>query len=170
MIMLSLFQQPATTTDLKAKIKTLRNHKKFSVEYDRFKDVTDIEIGDFYIKNQRSRTHLETSFRLSFKGQEPPASVRQIYFFFTGPSVRVYDNAFAIIDGQRFEIAEVDQLSTGVLSRRPSAMLTMQWDLFLKLANSQSAELQIGNAELKFEDEHLQAFRDLIALLRPTTR
>ena len=160
LLILTGFQQ---SVPLKERVKSYRNSKKFSVEYDRFKDRTSIDVGDFWVKG------LQMSVTLSFKGQEPRESVDQVFFFFRGPKARVYDSAFIIIDGDRFELREVTQVSRGIISgTQPSAMLTMQRDLFEKLATSKIAEMQIGRAEIKFEDEHFQAFRDLISLVSVT--
>lgn len=160
-ILLLTFIPAPQDAALKAKIKTFRNYKKFSVEYDRFKDRTSIDVGQFWVQG------LKMSLTLSFKGQDPREPVSQVFFFFRGPRARVYDSAFMIIDGARFELSDVNQVSRGVISgTQPSAMLTMQWDLFQRLANSKTAEMQIGTVEIKFEDEHLQAFRDLISLVK----
>lgn len=167
-ILALLLLQPIVQTDaIKQKVKTFRNHKKFSVQYDRFKDVTDITVGGFYIKNQRRYGRLDTSVMLSFRGQTPPDRIERVYFFFEGPSARVYDHSIVLIDGERFELQNTDQISHGIVAgTRPQAMLIMDWGIFEKLAYSKSSELQIGTAEIRFEDEHLQAFRDLLSLAK----
>lgn len=158
--LLTVFQQ---SVPLRERVKTFRNSKKFSVEYDRFKDRTAIDVGDFWVSG------LKMSVTLSFEGQQPRQPIDRVFFFFRGPKARVHDSAFIIIDGDRFELSDVDQVSRGIISgTQPSAMLTMERGLFEKLANSKTAEMQIGSAEIKFEDEHLQAFRDLISLVNVT--
>lgn len=162
-------QSPGVTTEqLKERTKTFRNNKRFSVEYDRFKNLTHISVGPFRVEDGLvSGLSVEAWF--TFKGTTRPAETTTVYLTVSryGSGWAFLDDRrlLAIIDGQRLDFGEGDRESS---VRRGGVSEALYYDMpferFEQVANAKSVEMRIASKEFTLKDEHREAFRDLISL------
>lgn len=160
------------TQNLESKIKTFRNHSRFSVKYDKFKDRTVVDVGPFVVggdmKYALSGSRLYMTGRFSRSGSEgkSPATF-SLWFRATGRDWEFLKtrNLYALIDGTRFDLGE-GKYDADLRRRNVSESLgfPVPVDVFQKLGAAKSAELKIGRIELTLKDEHKEAFRDLLSL------
>lgn len=168
---LSILPLATAQTDLKTRTKTFRNSKRFSVEYDKFKDQTLAHVGPFAISSKGGMVGLYARFL--FKGSRVKEPVDTFYLGIVRYGRRWQflhtDKVYLLIDGERFAI----DAARGSRIGGSRAYLTEEWltvpvdaATFQKLASGKIAELKAGNIEAALKDEHLEAFRDLISLTR----
>lgn len=160
---------------IKSKVKTFRNGKRFTVNYDKFKDRTWVSV--WFATGDTRRGGLLRG-QITFEGEVPTGKVT--YFFIVesySANWRYLDESdrelYAIIDGERFRFGTGERdgnVSTGRYTRSVSVheqiSFRLDEDTFTKLANGKSVELKIGPIEFKLKDEHQEAFRDLISLAK----
>ena len=166
-----------TPQDLESKIKTFRNHKRFSVRYDRFKDRTTVDVGPFVVGgNMRyfaTNSQLYMTALFTYSGQTVTAPVERFAFWFraSGKNWEFLKSRelYAIADGERFDFGEghydgdVSGSYWGVgVSETLGFVIPVA--SFEKLGKADNVELRIGDFELKLKDEHKEAFRDLLSL------
>lgn len=170
---LTIAQNTKPSTDLKQRIKTFKNRGRFSVSYDKFKDITDVSVGPFAISPVRSSVvAMDADF--FFGGQTLQEDVTAIHLVFTSYSAYrtgewtfgEHRELYAIIDGERMELGEGSWKShIGGLSSE-SIIFTLPIATFRKIAEAKLVELKVGSVELKLKDEHLIAFKDLLSLTK----
>lgn len=168
-----LLFSPQTPQD---QIKTFRNHNRFSVKYDKFKDETTILVGPFFIGGTKayfisgSKLYLYAAF--SYPGQQRPASVKDFYLLFESRSrdwkfLRTRD-IYAVADGERFTLGEASRdADVGRRSVSEDLAFTVPAEVFAKFGKAEKLEVKLGTLELRLKDEHIEAFRDLYSLSRP---
>lgn len=174
LLLLSLIPAPQ---DLESKIKTFRNHKRFAVKYDRFKDRTTVDVGPFVVGGDMryfvSGKQLHMTARFLYAGPTIKAPVESFALWFraTGKNWEFLKSRelYAIADGERFEIGEGRYYGEVGGSRRGVGVsetlgFVVSASAFEKLGRAQHAELRIGDFEMKLKDEHKEAFRDLFSL------
>lgn len=174
LLILALAVSIQCQSDLKAKTKTFRNSKRFSVEYDKFKDRSTISVGPFATppEGKGARGMFGVYARFFFQGPEVKTPVETFYlgivcygrdwqFLYT-------EKVYLLIDGERLAIEA--QRSSKIGDSRWSS-LTSEWlvipvsaDVFQRVVNAKSVELKAGNFETKLKEEHQTAFRDLLSL------
>ena len=162
---LSFGQETKPSTDLKQKIKTFKNSKRFAVDYDKFKDETHVHVGPFFTMP------LGMSAHFFFKGQTVQEDIDKIYLTFHSYSSdwRFLNDRtlYAIIDGERTELRDADRssdISLGSVSE--TLIYTLPTDTFRKIAEAKTIQLRVGSVEVKVKDEHQIAFKDLLTLTK----
>jgi hypothetical protein len=155
------------------KIRTFRNHKRFSVSYDKFKDRSSIDVGPFVVGgNMRyalSGSQLYMTARFLYPGQilREPVSSFALWFQASGQNWEFLKSRhlYALIEGERFDLGE------GIYDgdvRRQGVSETLAFiipaEVFKKLGTGSVVELRIGQVEMALKDEHQEAFRDLYGL------
>jgi hypothetical protein len=169
-------QEVKPAPDLKQKTKTFQNNRRFSVDYDKFKDSTHVSVGPFNIGSDSeyvfSNARLGMQADFFFSGQVLNDFVQDIYLVFHsgGRKLRFSDHRdlFAIVDGQRMELGQGERSSDVLRGGSVSETLIFKvpTDTFNKIANAKAVEMKVGPTELKLKDEHLIAFRDLLSLMK----
>lgn len=157
---------------VKQKVKTFRNSKRFSVNYDKFKDDTGVTVW-FGAGDPRGGLIWGA---IGFKGETPDGAIDYFFLFDSANSDWRYlkdedRKLYAIIDGQRLQLGigeRESKVSTTLLTRdvyvRERLVFQLDDKTFGKLANGKSVELKVGRVEFKLKDEHQEAFRDLMSL------
>lgn len=151
------------TDGLQQRIKTFRNSKRFAVNYDRFKDQTRVSVGPFIPKS------VTIEARFYFKGKQLADPITDAYLMLRsyGSDWRFLNNRtlYAIIDSERINFGEGNRVSFIQLgSVSETLIFTVPIETFKKLAHAKSVEFKVSDAEFSLNDEHLQAFRDLLSL------
>src|SRR5687767_12098612 len=97
-------------SDLKAKTKTFRNSKRFSVEYDKFKDQSIVSVGPFATSSQSKGTRgmFGVYARFLFQGPEVKSPVKTFYLGIVcyGRDWQFLntERVYLLIDGERFTV------------------------------------------------------------------
>lgn len=172
-VLLLMAASPAAQDKIKQKVKTFRNSKRFSVNYDKFKDQTWVTV---WFATGNSRGGLLRG-AISFKGETPKDKPDYFFLFeLSGSDWRYLSEEsrklYAIIDGERMELGTSEHsgkvAALGIVIRTVGVNERLAFPLdaetFSKLANSKSVELKIGSMEFRLKEEHQEAFRDLISL------
>lgn len=160
---------PLPQTSLEQKIKTFRNHSRFKVKHDRFRDRTHVSVGPFFVGG--TKAYISRGFRLEMSAHIFIAkqSDSDAYLVFESTSRRwtflKNQELHALVDGERLSLGEgtwdaelrYRRVSEGVAFKIPLNIMS-------RIAKANSAELLIGSQELKLKDEHQQAIRDLLSL------
>lgn len=174
MILVLLMAATVAAQDkIKQKVKTFRNSKRFSVNYDKFKDQTLVTV---WFATGNSRGGLIRG-AISFKGEAPKDKPHYFFLFeLSGSDWRYLSEEsrklYAIIDGERMELGISEHGgkvgNIGIIIRTVGVnerlAFPLDAEIFSKLANSKSVEMKIGSMEFRLKDEHQEAFRDLISL------
>jgi hypothetical protein len=157
------------SADIQQRIKNLRNSKRFSVRYDKFRDDTIVSVGSFFVGGTKSYVmrgfHLEmTASLLLDKG---PINYIYLRFYSSSRDWTFLKNSelLALVDDERMEFGEGDRdsdIRRGGVSE--SMIYSIPIERFLKMGQATSTELKIGRVELTLKDEHKEAFRDLYSL------
>lgn len=166
-------QGTKASIDLKQRIKTFKNSGRFSIRYDKFKDITDVSVGPFAISPVKGSV-LGMNAEFSFAGQTVQEDVSVVslvfssYSAFRGAGWTFVDHRdlYGIIDGERLELGEGAWKShIGNLSSE-ELVFTLPIATLRKIAEAKTVELKVGLVELKLKEEHLIAFRDLLSLTK----
>lgn len=192
LILLSLAATvPAQEKVFKQRFKKLKNSNLFIYKYDDSKDYTAIAAGPFHVSTNSEAflagTGMSFITGFEFKGQElrQPAERFYIRFISSSKTWRFLENndLSAMIDSERLSLGKAERtgqsgtrvggLMGGLGSGNSYVIEQLTYiftpEVFGKLANGKSVELQIGTHELKLKKEHQRAFRDLISLAGPGT-
>lgn len=176
LVILALFPLFQTPQD---KIKTFRNSKRFSVEYDKFKDQTMVSVGPFVVGGDMryaltgKQMYLTAAFVYSGSALREPVKTFILYITATGKDWQFLKSRelYALADGERFSFGE--GMYDGDIKRGLSGVgvaeslgFAVPVEAFKKLGTADKSELKIGNFEMKLKDEHKEAFRDLYGLSR----
>lgn len=174
LLILALAVSVQCQSDLKAKTKSFRNSKRFSVEYDKFKDQSVVSVGPFSTSSEskRARGMFGIYARFLFPGSQVEAPVKTFYLGIVcyGRDWQFLhtDKVYLLIDGERLVIEA--QRNSKIGDSRWSS-LTSEWliipvdaDVFQRMVKAKSVELKAGNFETKLKEEHQTAFRDLLSL------
>lgn len=170
---------PVQEDALKERTKTFRNHKRFFVKYDKFKDQTMIGAGPFVVGGDMRYALTGKQMYITAGFVHPGATVNRpvttfiLYVRATGKDWQFLKarELYALADGERFEFGEgiydgeVRRGFTGV-GLSESLGFAVPAEAFQKLGTAEKVELKIGNFEMKLKDEHKEAFRDLLSLAR----
>ena len=158
----------AQTDELKRKTKGFKNSRRFSVKYDKVKDLTTITAGDPAF-GSGSKAGGGISAVASFKGDKPEGEVSYFFVFdswssdwlFLDESSRVL---YTLIDGERrrFDPGErfgdIDKGFAAALSRsvRIKERLAVKLDeeILRPFISSKGVEMKAGGYEFKLKEEH----------------
>ena len=162
---------PPQTQDLNERIKAFRNSGRFSVKYNKFEDYTHVRVGPFFIGGTSayimSGRQLEMS--ASFIKEKGPVNTVYLLFRAEGKDWTFLKDRdlYALVDGERMSLGEGERdsdIRLGLVSEL--IVFGIPLASFAKIANAKSAELKVGRIELTLKDEHKEAFRDLLSLLK----
>ncbi len=182
---LSIAQKTKPSPDLKQQINLFKNSKRFSVSFDKFKDITDVSLGPFAVSPVRGSV-LAMYADFSFSGQTLRKDVSTIRLAFSSFQAARggrwtfadHRNLYGIIDGERLELGEgawtphSDREHHSIIfaaAGSPSEeelIFTLPIATFRKIAEAKVVELKVGATEVKIKDEHFIAFRDLLSLTK----
>jgi hypothetical protein len=169
-------QEKKPATDLKQKIKTFKKNRRFSINYDKFKDETIVSVGPFGLSG--TGRYMATGgmyliyAKFRFTGQEIKELVDTIYLGieFTGKDWKFLNDRriYAIIDGERmvFEGQRGSKVGGAISTVQEWLVTPVDAETFEKIAKAKSVEVKVGDYEVKLKDEHLTAFRDLLSLTK----
>lgn len=173
LVLLLLCPAVFSAQEIEQRAKGLRNSKKFSVEYDKFKDETRVAVGPFSIsdslQNTRGFLSLRMTIRFYHAGRElkQPADDFALLFRSYSREWRFLKNhdLFMLVDGERIAVGNSDY--DGDVERNGVSefmLYSLSPDLIRRLAGAKQVEFKVGRVEIKLNEEHLQAIRDLYSL------
>jgi hypothetical protein len=179
-------KQPSPPPDPRLVIpskRTFNHNAKFSSEYDRFKDTTQVRFVSVISEPSEPRYRiLGPTFRLDvgfiYQGQVLKSTPKDIYlsiifYVYEGNrryrDVFGYENDFIILfDGDRVSGKMPRQQYTDNAGGKYEVVLNLfDYWTFVKIANSKSVEMRVGNQEFKFTESHLESMRDLVSRTVP---
>lgn len=160
--------------DLKVKIKGFRNSKRFSVNYDKFKDESWIDVGPFFVGgNSRyitSGASINMTVRLRYPSARLNAPPKNYVLWFQASgrewAFLKHRELNILIDGERVNLGEGKWDGEARRGTFESLGFLVPAEVFEKMANAQKCDLQVGTFELTLKDEHKEAFRDLFSLTK----
>ena len=173
---LTLAQVTNSPSDLKQKIKTLKNSLQFSVIYYEFLDSTRVSVGPFDVCGTPGISPTGTLWMMadfSFRGHNLKEHVDGINLTFDSQSRDwlFLDNRdlYAIVDGERIRLGEVARRDSYHRHYSVSEQIVYELpiDTLSKIANGKAVELKVGSVFLQLKDEHLVAFKGLLSLTKP---
>lgn len=158
--------------DIKQRIKGFKNSGRFSVRYDKFRDSTLVSVGPFFIGG--TKAYVMSGFQLEMSAHffwNTEQQSQHVYLRFKSTSrdwkFLKDSELLALVDGERMRFGEGERDSDIGRRRVSESMIyTVPTDLFVRLGKAASAELKLGRIELALKDEHKEAFRDLLSLMR----
>lgn len=170
---LAIAQETRPSPDLKQRIKTFKNNKRFSVNYDKFKDSTNISVGPFAVSPEKGSV-LAMSADFQFDGQTVREDVTSIFLDFVsysafrggGWTFIDHRDLYAIVDGERMELGTGDWKSHLDGLSHEDLTFVLPIGTFKKIAEAKVVELKVGLNEMKLKDEHFIAFKDLLSLTK----
>lgn len=130
--------------------------KEIKVEYDKFKDKTEVSVWNYH---ESSPLRLYAVF--TFKGEKMLQDASEFYLYFIGGrrcSGFCFNGdvgAIFLIDGQRVTLPERRVLSDEFI-------LTVDRELFTRIATARLVEFQIGEFEVKWKDKSTALFKKLL--------
>lgn len=161
---------PVQQPELKVKIKSFKNHKRFSVGYDKFKDQTTVTAGSFPVFQTEGKQS-DSTFSVYARFISPGTETFYLGIDCIGRRWQFLETAkiYLLIDGERLSYDTMRGSNIGDHKRdfyitREWLVVSMNADSFHKLANGKSVEIKAGNFQTKLKDEHLLAFRNLLSL------
>lgn len=155
------------------RIRTFRNSKRFSIEYDKFKDRTYLDVGPFYVggtaRYVMSGSSLYMTGRFMHKGEILSEAISDFVLWFRA-SGKEWEflkerHLYALVESERLDLGEGlhdGDVRYGGVSESLGFLIPAE--IFQKLGVAQSVQLRIGRSELTLKDEHKEAFRDLYSL------
>lgn len=175
-LLLLCFVSAQAQSSLKDQIKTFNNKGRFAASYDRFKNITHVTVGPFFMQGMS----LQMTAAFSFDGEVQHGLAKGVWLLFDSSSSDWQflngRELFAIVDQERVALGEGIRTST-VASRptygryvRPSVTVrerlafAVPFDTFEKISKGKIVDMRVGQIELTLKDEHLLAFRDLLSL------
>ncbi len=156
-----------------------RNQKKFTQEYDKFRDVTYWHVGSFSLSEGMSSAlngeNVWMSAAFAYPGTALSTPVEKIGLIFTTSTKEwLFLNSrelFMIVDGERMSFGEGNRSSSighgGVFE---TLAFLIDSESFKKIGSAKKVEILVGPRQYKLKDEHLEAFRDLLSLTTPVAR
>lgn len=143
------------------------------VEYDRFADRTDIYLNYTLVQGE-ARDGLELSALAVHSGNKMAAPINTIML-----SVASFSKDWRYLESSRTlrVIADGERLNLGEMDRRSSVVkrgfvveflaVIIPKETFLKIANSEKVEMQLGRIEFELKPEMLGYMKDFAKLLNP---
>lgn len=139
------------------------NHSfELTNNYDRFEDSTKVEL-------RIPINSVETMyFQFLFNGDRIKQSPKQILFQYFGNSNKFplpVEDFVVLTDRDRFriKIIQLPELDNGKI---PFAAV-IDYPTFLRIANGESVEMKIGETELTFDEQSLEALKDFASRTNP---
>jgi hypothetical protein len=171
---LLLFPAISPAQGLEDKIKGFRNSKRFTVNYDKFKDASRVDVGPFDVGDSIRSTRiysLKMTARFFYTGRDPHGPDQDFALLFRSRSGEWQflknHELNMLIDGERVSIGEAEydgDIERSGVSEFMGYLIPP--DVFKRLASARQVEFKIGRWEVALKDEHLQALRDLLSLTK----
>lgn len=138
--------------------------KHVKKEQDRFKGTTTVRLDEMLLSEkvlQAEKLTLQIEVTYSNEKENKPKNVKLI-FKSQAPRLRLYQGQEAIFlaDGERIRsISAVDDLPDqyGTSTRFEKKNVVVTYEDFVKIANAESVEMQLGAVEVKFDGKVLKA-------------
>jgi hypothetical protein len=138
--------------------------KHIKKEQDRFKGTTTIRLDEMLLSEKLlgdERLTLQIEVTLSSERESKPKDVKLI-FKSQAPRLRLYQGQEAIFlaDGNRIRsITTTDDVTDqfGMSTRFEKKNVVVSYEDFVKIANAESVEMQLGAVEIKFNRKVLKA-------------
>jgi hypothetical protein len=155
-----------------------KHDKKIEASYDKFKDETTISL-----KSLRPlpiihpvTLYIVPTFRFPGKTVSLPDHV-SLWFYSTSKDWQFLDyrQLLVVADGERFDFGETARVQSNVDANRYTRHVNVSETLgvmiplnsFLKIINSKSVEIRLGQIEFKLAPDHLEALRDFASRMQP---
>lgn len=163
-----------TAPDFDSKTKTFRNSKKFTVQYDKFRDESRVAVGPFDVADLLRGVRiysLKMTARFIYSGRDvkQPSEDFALLFRSRSDEWKFLKNRemYMLVDGERISIGEAEY--DGDVERRGTDVseflaFPIPPNVFKRLAYAKQAEFKIGRWAITLKDEHLEAFRNLYSL------
>jgi hypothetical protein len=154
----------------------LKHKSRVAMRYDRFKDLTTVTVGPYFLSSgmdlvmTNSRFELLASFTYNGQKLQRPVERATIGFLSSSKDWKFLrdQSVYVLADGQRFDLGSAERdsdLRTGGVSE--ILVVNVPFETFAKIANSTKVEMRFGSKEIKLKDEHLEGFRDLSSRMVP---
>lgn len=155
--------QKATDSRLTPPTNRKFNHSfELTSDYDKFENTTKVQL-------RIPINSVETMYLVfSFNGEKIKQAPKQILFQYFGNSSKFFlpVKDFVVLtdrDRLRIKIIQLPELDNGKI---PFAAV-FDYPTFLRIANGESVEMKIGETELIFDDESLEALKDFASRTNP---
>jgi hypothetical protein len=165
-----LFPQPSQLQKTPTGSDCQSIQKHIQKEHDRFKDTTTVRLDDMVLSEKLlSDEKLTLRVEVTYEGEKAvkPKNVKLI-FNSQALRLRLYQGKEAIFlaDGERIRSTSAvnglaDMYSTSIRFERKDVVV--RYEEFVKIANAQTVEMQLGAVETKFDKKVLEAIHDFIA-------
>lgn len=173
---LSIYGQDAT--ELKNKVKTLKNNRQYSVKYDKFTDKTSVvfrgQILNSTMSYVASGTMIQLNLGFAFESPQLKTNIDDYFLFFTATgkdwSFLKTDAVYFLLDGERLQLENGErdsEIKKSVLEGyKTSETLAFQFDrkTLEKLAKAQKLEIKIGKVEAEIKETDKRAFQNMLDL------
>ena len=141
------------------------NHSfELTVDYDRFKDFTSVQL-------RIPINSIETMyFLLQFNGEkikQPPKEILFQYFGDVDKFVLPVRDFIVLTDRDRLRIKFIDYQPE--VNGKKVFVAKIDYPTFLRIANGESVDMQIGETELNFDEQSLEALKDFASRTNPNT-
>lgn len=138
--------------------------KHIKKEQDRFKGTTTIRLDEMLLSEkvlQDERLTLQIEVTFSSERESKPKDVKLI-FKSQAPRLRLYqgEEAIFLADGDRIRsITATNDVADryGVSTRFEKKNVVLTYEDFVRIANAESVEMQLGAVEIKFDGKALKA-------------
>ena len=147
---------------------------KVTVTYDRFEDITKIEVGAIEIESSLGKKRGFVIFvKAGFAGKERGENMPSIIFTFANVSTIALSDEdeiplIALVDDERLILKNARSLirtmSNGLYIEQYQTNLSLQE--LEKLASGKSLEMKLGAFEFKFRPEHIIALQQVVEKLQ----
>ncbi len=158
---------------MQAEIKTFRNNKRFSVEYDKFNDRSNAKFASFSIYSTvRGGGIIYFGLSFTFEGNKLKSNADKfnLTFWSSGSAWRFLKDHSLIflLDDERFPYGEGVHdgrtTSNRIAIVAESVSFSITKEDVEKIANSKKTELQLGTFVGALTDEHKQMLKDMLVL------
>jgi hypothetical protein len=148
------------------------DHKiKITTEYDKFRERTDVQLAHTEVFRKGYKLRMTALY--SYPGDSPsvPRSVT-LAFNSTAPEWKhLRDTHITILaDGRRYGPARLVLVNARIEARgnvTEAVAVTVGVESFLRIVNSGSVEMRVGDAEFSLEYKLLEALRDFASRMQP---
>lgn len=166
----ALSARAQSVAEIETRLKTFKNSKRYSVDYDRFSDKLFVRYRTATLKEQNSFARIKFGVSLVSFGKEmkDPA----IWFVFFSDAVEwafLRDNDLTIIaDGERMVFGKGKHDGEVSSSRRfvrvsETVQHRIEPEQLKLIANAKSVEMRLGRFETKLDVETLEMLRNMTA-------
>ncbi len=141
------------------------NHRyNLDISYDKFEDKTKVQLR--LPLNSVESTH----FAYYFSGKKLKQSPKQIILLFFKDSNKEFlfpvKDFVVVTDKDRFRLKMVEATELEMDGKIPY-IAEIDYITFLRIANAQKADMKIGGYEIAFDDESLEALKELASRTSP---